>query len=56
MAYTVMENNTEDSNGMLLIEVANSLLEGGKPATFEVIGSATQSQRWFGLYMVSNTK
>ncbi|MDB6124344.1 MAG: putative rane-bound dehydrogenase [Pedosphaera sp.] len=56
MAYTVMENNNEDSNGVLSIEVANSLLEAGKPATFAVVGSATQSQRWFGLYMVSNTK
>ncbi len=54
MAYTVMENNTEDSNGVLLIEVANSLVEAGKPVTFEVTGSAANSQRWFGVYLASN--
>jgi putative membrane-bound dehydrogenase-like protein len=53
MNYTVMENNPEDSNGVLLIEVAGSLLIPGKPATFEVIGSSSNSQRWFGLYLVT---
>lgn len=53
MTYTVMENNSEDSNGVLLIETANSLLEAEKPVTFEVIGSASNSQRWFGVYKVS---
>src|SRR5439155_5535462 len=43
MRYTVMENNAEDSNAPLVIEVANSLLEPGKPAAFEVLGSAAQS-------------
>jgi hypothetical protein len=52
MLYTVMERNTEDSNGPLEIEVANSLLDPGKPATFSVIGSASGSQRWFGIYLV----
>lgn len=51
MTYTVMENNTEDSNGMLVIEIANSLLSPGQPVTFAVEGSATASQRWFGLYL-----
>jgi putative membrane-bound dehydrogenase-like protein len=53
MSYTVMENNPEDSNGVLLIEVANSLLAPGKRANFEVIGSSSNSQRWFGLYLVT---
>jgi hypothetical protein len=53
MSYTVMENNNEDSNGILLIEVAGSLLTPGKPASFEVIGSPTNSQRWFGIYLVT---
>jgi putative membrane-bound dehydrogenase-like protein len=53
ISYTVMENNAEDSNGILIIAAANSLLEAGKPATFEVTGSASDSQRWFGVYMVS---
>jgi putative membrane-bound dehydrogenase-like protein len=52
MNYTVMENNSEDSNGVLLIEVPGSLLEPGKPARFEVLGSRTDSQRWFGIYEV----
>jgi len=52
MLYTVMERNAEDSNGPLEIEVANSLLDPGKPATFSVIGSASGSQRWFGIYLV----
>ena len=50
MRYTVMENNAEDSNGILLIEVAGALLDAGKPATFEVIGSGANSPRWFGVY------
>ncbi len=54
MVYTVMENNAEDSNGVLVIEVANSLVEAGKPVTFEVTGSAADSQRWFGVYMAAN--
>jgi putative heme-binding domain-containing protein len=52
MSYTVMENNNEDSNGVLLIEVAATLLEPGKPLTFEVVGSAAKSQRWFGVYLL----
>ncbi len=56
MVYTVMENNNEDSNGVLLIEVANSLVEAGKPVTFEVTASAANSQRWFGVYMASNAR
>jgi hypothetical protein len=53
MSYTVMENNAEDSNGVLLIEVAGSLLTPGKPADFEVIGSPANSQRWFGIYLIT---
>jgi len=53
MTYIVMENNSEDSNGVLLIEVPGSLLTPQKPADFEVVGSSSNSQRWFGLYLVS---
>jgi len=56
MGYTVMENNAEDSNGILLIEVAGLLLEAGKPATFEVVGSQANSQRWFGVYQVAEVQ
>jgi putative membrane-bound dehydrogenase-like protein len=52
MTYNVMESNTEDSNGVLVIEVPVAMLESGKPATFEVIGSAAGGQRWFGIYLL----
>jgi putative membrane-bound dehydrogenase-like protein len=55
MSYTVMESNNEDSNGVLLIRVAGALLKPDEPATFEVVGSAANSQRWFGIYLVSPT-
>ena len=48
--YSVMENNEEDSNGVLTISVTSIWLEAGKPVTFEVTGSASNSQRWFGVY------
>ncbi len=54
LSYTVMENNTEDSNGVLEIEVSGALLEPGQAATFEVVGSASNSQRWFGVYTVAH--
>jgi putative membrane-bound dehydrogenase-like protein len=52
MTYSVMEANSEDSNGVLSIEVPSLLLQPGKPAEFEVIGSASSSQRWFGVYLL----
>jgi hypothetical protein len=52
MTYTVMENNAEDSNGVLLIEAHASLLKPGEPVQFEVIGSGAHSQRWFGIYLL----
>ncbi len=48
--YSVMENNAEDSNGVLTISVSSVWLQAGKPVTFEVTGSASNSQRWFGVY------
>lgn len=53
MRYTVMENNGEDSNGVLVLAVAASRLTPGQPATFEVTGSAAGSERWFGVYVLS---
>jgi len=50
MTYTVMENNVEDSNGVLAIETHASLLQPGESAQFEIIGSSAHSQRWFGIY------
>jgi putative membrane-bound dehydrogenase-like protein len=56
MNYTVMESNDEDSCGILQIDVAGALLDPGKPARFEVTGSAAGSQRWFGVYLVPATE
>ncbi len=50
MHYQVLENNDEDSNGVVTIDLSDDLLEPGKPARFEVIGSSSNSQRWFGVY------
>jgi hypothetical protein len=50
MHYQVMENNEEDSNGVLTISVRSEWIEPGKPVVFEVTGSAANSQRWFGVY------
>ena len=52
MSYAVMESNSEDSNGVLTIRLDPSLTSPGKPVKFEVLGSAANSQRWFGLYRV----
>ncbi len=51
-AFHVKENNTEDSNGILRLEVSRRLLTGKASATFEVTGLAGKSQRWFGVYLL----
>jgi putative membrane-bound dehydrogenase-like protein len=55
MSYMTMEDSPQESNGILTITVSGSLLDPGKRATFEVIGPAANSQRWFGVYLVSAT-
>ncbi|MHA3775332.1 neutral/alkaline non-lysosomal ceramidase N-terminal domain-containing protein [Verrucomicrobiota bacterium sgz303538] len=50
--YTVYERNTEDSCGVLEVELAPSLTQPGAAVTFEVTGTAARSQRWFGVYQV----
>jgi putative heme-binding domain-containing protein len=54
MSYLVKEANSEDSAGVLLVEVNASLLAADKPAEFEVVGSSSNSQRWFGIYVLEN--
>jgi hypothetical protein len=56
MRYQAMENNVEDSNGVLTISVRGELLKAGERATFEVTGSAANSQRWFGIYLVPESR
>jgi putative membrane-bound dehydrogenase-like protein len=53
MSYHVMEANAEDSNGVLVIAVARELAKPDELMTFEVIGSAANSQRWFGIYDIT---
>ena len=55
LTYTALEKNEEDSDGVLEIEVPNGLLHGTK-AEFTVAGSASNSQRWFGLYQLPDSK
>ena len=52
LRYAVMEANSEDSNGVLEIEVSSGLLRAGESAQFEVVGTPSNSQRWFGVYLV----
>ncbi len=54
--YQPMETNAEDGSGVLTVELHGELIQPGKPVTFEVIGSATDSQRWFGVYLLNDTK
>src|SRR5215211_4128866 len=54
MHYTVMEANSEDSNGILQVEVPASMIPAGRPIKFEVTASPAQSQRWFGIYLIDN--
>jgi putative heme-binding domain-containing protein len=54
MRYAVKERNGEDSNGLLLLEVLGSRLTEGQEAVFEVVGSNSNSQRWFGVYLVDH--
>jgi hypothetical protein len=51
MSFVVMQANDEDSTGLLELHVSGALLEPGKPARFAVVGSAANSQRWFGLLL-----
>ena len=53
--YLVMDRNTEDSSGILRILVKPGIIEGST-AKFSVRGSAAQSQRWFGIYELPDTR
>ena len=52
MRYAVLEANGEDSNGVLEIELPREWLKPGEPVRFEAHGSASGSQRWFGIYQL----
>jgi hypothetical protein len=56
MHYHALENNSEDSNGVLTISVRGDSLRASEPVNFEAVGSATESQRWFGIYSLPETR
>ncbi|MFN7139523.1 MAG: c-type cytochrome, partial [Limisphaerales bacterium] len=56
LTYEPMDANAEDSSGVLTIELNGEHVQPGKPVTFEVIGGAADSQRWFGVYLLNDTK
>ncbi len=41
-----------NSCGVLQMDMAGSLLQPGKPMRFEVMGSAAECQRWFGVCLL----
>ncbi len=51
--YRVLENNTEDSSGILSVLIPPSETPTGQPVRFAVTASASASQRWFGIYSVA---
>jgi hypothetical protein len=48
--YLTMEDSARESNGIMVLTVSDSLLQPGKPATFEVIGATPKTGSWFGVY------
>lgn len=49
--YDVFEASAEDSCGLLTISVPARILSAGVPVRFEVTGTSSNSQRWFGVYI-----
>jgi hypothetical protein len=54
MSYSVMEANSEDSNGLLTIVIPHSAVAENGRVRFEVAASGRNSQRWFGIYDASS--
>jgi len=52
LRYAVVEASGEDSCGVIEIDVAPSLATSDGITRFAVTGSASNSQRWFGLYLI----
>ena len=48
-----MEANAEDSNGVLTLVLPREMAAKSPAPTFEVTGSAAESQRWFGIYKLA---
>jgi hypothetical protein len=54
LKYTVKSVNEQDSSGVMELAIPAPLLKPGEAAELRVVGSATQSRRWFGLYEVDD--
>jgi beta-galactosidase len=55
LQYEVKSAGTEDSSGLMTLSVPGALLKPGECARFQVVGSARNSRRWFGLYETEST-
>ena len=53
LRYEPKEVGPEDSNGIFTLSVRGAKLVAGQPLTLQVVGSPSQSQRWFGVYAFS---
>jgi putative membrane-bound dehydrogenase-like protein len=49
--YVCRQANSEDSTGIMTLTVPARLVAAGRAAELEVIGSAANSQRWFGVLL-----
>ena len=49
MTWTVLQSNSEDGVGVLVLDVAGSHLIPGRPMELTVRGSRAGSRRWFGV-------
>jgi len=49
--YEVIDNRgQEDSSGIMELSLPTSLLTPGKPVELQVVGSPSNSKRYFGIY------
>jgi hypothetical protein len=54
LKYTVKSANEQDSSGIMELSLPASMVKPGEAAELRVVGSATHSRRWFGLYEVGD--
>jgi hypothetical protein len=50
--YAAREASAEDSCGIFELEADASVVPATTPVLFEVTGSPSNSERWFGIYQV----
>ena len=52
--YFVKEANSEDSSGILVVELDSQEFPAGPATHFSVAGRSANSQRWFGIYSLES--